>query len=260
MFETLQEPRMRFRISFSTSGGKQLDRHLVSLSDPTSFEADQYRRLRLRVEESGRTQETFVLAITSAITGEGKTLTAINLAGALAHRDGIRVLLIDADLRHPSIAQRLRLQCPNGGFEAALREPGGPLQDFVEPIAGLNLDVLPCAASCQGSYELLTSSRLAALVGEARGRYNYIILDTPPIIPVPDSSLVRPVVDRYILVVSASSTPRKLVGEALNLLEPDSLLGLVFNRDDHPLFGYYGNYRSYFRSYVQSLDRRRATA
>ena len=132
---------------------------------------------------------------------------------------------------------------------AALRKTDGPLAKFVQSVEGTTLSVLPCETACDETYELLTSPRLAELIKEARAQYKYVIVDTPPIIPVPDCGLIRQLVDGYIVVVSARSTPRKLVGEALNLLQPASVIGLVFNRDDRPLFGYYrSHYGQYFRS------------
>jgi capsular exopolysaccharide synthesis family protein len=230
-----------------------IDRHLVTLVDPSSFGAEQYRRLRQQVEIAGTQREIRVIAVTSAVVSDGKTLTAVNLAGALARQRDGNVLLIDADLRRPAVAEMLGLDSADRGLMAALKDGKGPLAKFVQSIEGTKLSVLRSEIACAETYELLTSPRLTELIKEARSQYTYVIVDTPPIIPVPDSGLLRHVVDGYIVVVSARSTPRKLVGEALNLLEPASVIGLVFNRDDRPLFGYYrSHYGKYFRSYVRS--------
>jgi len=90
----------------------------------------------------------------------------------------------------------------------------------VQSINGPSLSVLPCAASREETYELLTSPRLAELINEARIHFDYVIIDTPPMIPVQDSGLLRSAVDGYIVVVSANSTPRQLVAEVLNRLDP----------------------------------------
>jgi len=225
------------------------DKHLVTFTEPSSFEAEQYRRLRQRIEAAGTQRELRIIAITSAVASDGKTLTAVNLAGALARKRGSRVLLIDADLRHPSVAKTLALDSADRGLSAALQGADGPLAKFVQAVGDTTLSVLPCETACTGTYELLTSPRLTELIKEARSQYDYVIVDTSPIIPVPDSGLLRQLVDGYIVIVSARSTPRKLLGEALNLLEPASVIGLVFNRDDRPLFGYYrSHYGQYFRS------------
>jgi capsular exopolysaccharide synthesis family protein len=231
--------------------------HLVSLRNPTSFEAEQYRRLRQRVEHLGRTRGLRVLAITSAVASDGKTLTAINLAASLAQAQGSRILLIDADLRCPSISRQLDLEdVADKGLSAALQTTRGRLNEFVRKIADTNLSVLSCPHSEAGAYEMLTSPRLVELLDEARHQYDYVIVDTPPLIPLADGVLLGRAVDGFIVVVAANSTPRKLVGEALNALEPGSVIGLVFNGDDRPLFGYYrSRYRRYFRNYTDSLDR-----
>jgi capsular exopolysaccharide synthesis family protein len=230
---------------------------LVSLQHPTSFEAEQYRRLRHRVEHLSRARGVRVIAVTSAVASDGKTLTGINLAAALAQAPKSRILLIDADLRRPSVARQLHLPEDHpGGLPAALEAPKGRLQDFVQRIADTNLYVLPCPRSEAGVYEVLTSPRLLELLGEARRLYDYVVVDTPPIIPVPDGALLGRAVDGYLVIVAAHSTPRKLLGETLNSLEPSSVIGLVFNGDDRPLFGYYrSRYRNYFQSYTDSLDR-----
>lgn len=234
-----------------------MNRQLVSFLNPTSFEAEQYRRLRQRIEELRHVRKAQVIAVTSAVASDGKTLTALNLAGALARRPGARILLVDADLRHPSVATHLARAVKSGGIEAAAAARPGTLASFVEPIGDSNVGVLPCAKSVKAPYEFLASPRLGELFGEARADHDYVIVDTPPLVPVPDATLLREVVDGYLVVVAAHRTPRKLVGEALNLLAPESVLGLVFNRDDQPLFGYYSRYcRSYFGSYVESLKRR----
>src|SRR6267143_3495770 len=95
----------------------QIDRHLVALTSPGSFAAEQYQGLRLTIERLRRGRTLQVIAVTSPAAGEGKTLTAINLAGALARgTDGARVLLIDADLRRPAIARQLALADGGGGL------------------------------------------------------------------------------------------------------------------------------------------------
>jgi len=231
-----------------------MNKSLVTFSEPRSFEAEQYQRLRQQIERLSASRQLSVIAMTSAVVGDGKTFTALNLAGALAKRNDRKVLLIDADLRRPSVMATLGLQPPDEGLATALRATSGSLQQFVRPVDGTGLSVLPGEIVTSGTYELLTSSRFADLVKEARAAYDYVIIDTPPVLPMPDSGLIRDVVDGYLVVVSARSTPRKLVGEALNQLEPASVIGLVYNRDDRPVFGFYrSHYRQYFRQYVKSV-------
>lgn len=235
----------------------RLDDHLVSFVSPSSFVAEQYRRLRQRVEDLSLSRGVRVIAVTSAVASDGKTMTAVNLAGALAKARGSRILIVDADLRKPSVASRMGLGVePGKGLVAALEAPSGSVEQFVQQMAGSNVFVLAGTTSQGDPYELLTSARMAWLLDEARRLYDYVIVDTPPVIPVPDGGLLHRAVDGYLVVVAARSTPRKLLAEALNLLEQSSVIGLVFNRDDQPLFGYYRTrYRRYFNDYVRSLDK-----
>lgn len=229
---------------------------LVSLQHPTSFEAEQYRRLRQKIEQLGRSRGLRVVAVTSAVASDGKTLTAVNLAASLAQAPAARILLIDADLRRPSVARELQMDDElQSGLPGALEAGKGRLAEFVRHISGTNLYVLTCPRSEAGAYEVLTSPTLLELLGEARRMYDFVIVDTPPVIPVPDSALVGRAVDGYLIVVAAHSTPKKLLAETLNVFEPSAVIGLVFNGDDRPLFGYYrSRYRQYFRSYADALD------
>ena len=90
------------------------------------------------------------------------------------------------------------------------------------------------------------------VLAEARRRYDFIVLDTPPLLPVFDSALLANSVDGVLMVVAANQTPRKLLGEALNLLDPAKVLGIVFNRDTRPMFGYYN---AYYKDYFPDVSR-----
>jgi capsular exopolysaccharide synthesis family protein len=227
----------------------RVEEHLVSLLFPATFEAEQYRALRHVLEQHRTASGLAVVAVTSPVVGDGKTTTAINLAGALAQAPGARVLLIDADLRRPSLAKHLGLAGPihgeRPGLVDALIDPRYRLADIVESRPDFNLAVVPAGPTPQAPYELLQSSRFAELLDEARRDYHYVVLDTPPLVAVPDGRLITKSVDGFLLVVRAHQTPRKLVEEALGLADAQKLVGLVFNRDDRPLTGYY---RGYHRS------------
>jgi len=224
-----------------------LDTHLVSLTAPASFAAEQYQGLRVTMERLARARNVKVIAISSPATGDGKTVTAINLAGALARGSDDRVLLIDADLRRPSVARQLGIADAQVGLADALS--GGPISvvDVVRRLDAHNLDVIPAGTARTGISQLLRSPRLDAFLQEARQQYTYIVLDTPPLLPVSDSALLARSVDGVLLVVSAHQTPRRRLAEALNMLDESKVLGLVFNRDECPLRGYdNAAYREYF--------------
>ena len=227
----------------STSG---FDSRLVSFSNPASFAAEQYQGLRLTIERMTKADGAQVIAVTSAAAGEGKTLTAVNLAGALAREGDGRVLLIDADLRRPSIAATLRLPTSPGLTE--LLAPDGPdLARVARHVPPFPLWAVPAGNAGSGIHRLLRSPRFEGLLQQARRHFAVVIIDTPPLLPVFDSAVLSRIVDRMLVVVAANQTPRKLLGEALNLVDPAKVMGIVFNRDDRPMFGYYDEYyREYF--------------
>lgn len=215
-----------------------VDEHMVSLLTPTAFEAEQYRGLRLIVEQLRESSGLAMIAVSSPSVGDGKTTTAINLAGALAQAADARVLLVDADLRRPTLAYQIGLADPGPGLVGAIVDRSLTLGQVVRGRPPFNLSVLAAGRPPAAPYELLKSPRLAELLEEARRAYDYVVLDTPPLVTVPDCRVLSPVVDGFLLVVAAHRTPRKLLDEALGALEPAKVLGLVYNADDRPLAGY----------------------
>jgi protein-tyrosine kinase len=225
-----------------------IDNHLISLLAPASFEADQYRTLRHIVERL-RTEPGFqVLAVTSAAPGEGKTLTTLNLAGALAQSREARVLLIDADLRRSSVSEYLGLAGQSSpGLAEGISDTRYGLEDTVRHLEWANLSVLPAGAADGEYYELFVSPRFEALVREARRLYDYVLIDTPPVVVVPDCRQIGKWVDGFLFVVAADKTQRSQLAEALNLLERDKVIGLIFNGSRHSRSrynSYYGYYRT----------------
>lgn len=220
-----------------------VEEHLVSLLTPTSFEAEQYRTLRHIIEQMHKDADLHMVAVTSPAVGDGKTTTAINLAGALAQAPQARVLLLEADLRRPCMIEHLGLgDFSDRSLVDAVLDPALSLEDVVRLRPPFNLAVLPAGHSSAASYEMLKSPRLGELLEEARQRYDYIIVDTPPLVPFPDCRLIGKWIDGFLVVVSAHRTPRKLVEEALNIVDPAKIVGLVFNNDDRPVFGYRHHY------------------
>ena len=107
--------------------------------------------------------------------------------------------------------------------------------------------MVPSGTPSPAIHRLLRSPRLDTLLQRARQEFDIVIVDTPPLLPVFDSAVLSRIVNQMLVVVAANQTPRKLLGEALTLVDPAKVMGIVFNRDDRPLFGYYEKYyREYF--------------
>lgn len=216
---------------------------LVSFLSPSSFEADQYRALRQRVEQVSAESGGRVFAVTSAAAGEGKTVTTLNLAGSLAQSPGARVLVIEADLRRSTVAKYLQL--PDARVEkltSALLSEDCRLSQLTRRLDALNISVVLGGDSRGKTYELLASHRFQHLLSEARVAYDYVLVDTPPLLPLADSRALGRWVDGYIFVVAAHRTPRPLIVEALGMIDRAKLVALAFNGDDRPL----STYRRYY--------------
>jgi Mrp family chromosome partitioning ATPase len=122
-----------------------------------------------------------------------------------------------------------------------------PIEQVARKIDPFTLWVIRAGTAKGQIHHLLRSPRLDAFLQNARAQFDYVVFDTPPLLPVFDSTLLARAVDGVLVVVAANRTPRKLLGEALNLLDAGKVMGIVFNRDDRPLFGYYdAYYREYF--------------
>jgi len=218
----------------------EIEEHLVSLLDPTSPDAEQYRALRHVVEQSHGGGSQSVLAVSSPTVGDGKTTTAINLAGALAQDRDAAVLLIDADLRRGSAGARLGLKDSRGrGLVDLILDPGLTLESVIRHHPSFNLSVVPAGRPPASPYEVLKSPRLGHLLDEARRRFDFIVLDTPPIVVAQDCRVISKWVDGFLLVVAADRTPSRLLEEALNRMEPDKIIGFVFNHEPQSLSYYY---------------------
>jgi capsular exopolysaccharide synthesis family protein len=221
---------------------KRVDAHLVSLIAPESPAAEQYRALRYAVECEHQPERGTLSCICSALPGDGKSITAINLAGALAQDSKARVLLMEVDLRRPSVTMEDRLALGNTagrGLVDAILDPSFSLEEVVLHLPNFNLSVLPAGKRASAPYESLKSPRFGELLTQARQRYDYVILDAPPVVPVPDCRLLIKWVDHFIMVVAANRTPREAVDDALAMIEGGKLLGLVFNGYDRSASRYY---------------------
>ena len=218
----------------------EIEEHLVSLLDPTSPDAEQYRALRHVVEQSHRDGVRSVLAVSSPTVGDGKTTTAINLAGALAQDHDAAVLLVDADLRRGSAGARIGLKdSRERGLVDVILDPSLTLESVVRHRIPFNLSVLPAGRLPAAPYEVLKSPRLGNLLDAARRRYDFVVLDTPPIVVAQDCRVIAKWVDGFLLVVAADRTPARLVEEALNRMEPSKIIGFVFNHEARSLSHYY---------------------
>ena len=206
------------------------NRLLTAIADPHSAVSEQYRKLksslvRLTNQDSFRN----LLMVTSAIAGEGKSLTAANLAISMAQEYDLTVLLIDADLRRPSIHSYL-------GFEQTIGL-SDCLQDGIdigEAIIKTNiskLSVISAGREVAKPLELFASKKMQELMAEIKHRYNdrYVIIDTPPLLPFAETRSLAHIVDGVVFVIHEGVTPQESVLEAREVLKGCPVLGVVLN-------------------------------
>jgi len=205
----------------------ELDRRLVAAFAPHSLAAEQYRSLRTRIKnaEHGRAMRTII--ITSPNKGDGKSLSAANLALTMAQEFQQRVLVVDADLRRPS-AHRLFGINDTPGLSDVLMG-GATLEDAVVSIAQHHLSVLPAGMIPSHPAELLGSTAMRRTLDALRTRYDRIIIDMPPVAPLADVSIVSGMVDGLLMIVRAGVTPKPAIERALSGLDMSKVLGLVLN-------------------------------
>ncbi len=200
----------------------------VTGSDENLGEA--YKLLRTHILHSTKREDRNTLMFTGPLPNEGKTLTAINLAIAISQRVGQTVLLVDGDLRNPSIHRYLDL--PSGPGLVDYLTSGYPIaESLVHPEGLANLVVLPAGKSTTQSPELLSSPLMVDLVRELKHFYpdRYVLFDLPPLLYA-DALAFAPLVDGIILVVEAGSTPREEIVRAQEMLKGFPVLGCVLNK------------------------------
>jgi capsular exopolysaccharide synthesis family protein len=234
-----QRTRAEFwsRYPFGTKGnGKVI---VGPNADPGLVE--QYRRLGAALHHHQLQTGARTLMVTSAAASEGKTLTATNLALTLSHSYRRRVLLIDADLRRPSLHEILRL--PNSvGLSDSLRHPERPVSRYhtITP----TLSVLSAGRADSDPMAGLVSETMNRILNEATKEFDWVIVDTPPVALLPDANLLAAMIDTALLVIGANSTPYPLIRRAVEAIGEQRILGVVLNRmtsaDIVAAYNYYG--------------------
>jgi capsular exopolysaccharide synthesis family protein len=233
-------------------------REYVPIIDYYSTEspvATELRRLLNNLRKRNAQPELKSILLTSATTGEGKS-TVTALLAITAARKGCRVLLMDCDLRRPTL-HKLFATDRRSGLAEALSE-NIPLKSVVKKTALDNLDLVTAGAVTPHPTELFDSKAIGAMVNEQKFYYDYIFIDSPPIIPVSDPMLLAQEVDGALLVVKAGATPREVLIRASNIMtsNQNNLLGVVMNNVKGSL-PYYYDYSHYHYDYsIKPADKR----
>ena len=188
---------------------------------------EQYRLLRSKLSSLNGSHTNNVLAITSARKGEGKSLTSVNLAIVMAEDTKKKILLIDGDMRKPSIHTFFNCKAEYGLIDLLMHK--ADIESAMIPSGIKNLTLLLAGEPSKSPSDLLAASVFREIIEKIRKRFDYIIIDSPPIIPFADMNIISDVVDGILLVVRAEKTPKEMILEALKSLNKENIIGVVFN-------------------------------
>jgi capsular exopolysaccharide synthesis family protein len=231
-------------VSYDISAAR-VEPHLVTITQPRSPYCEQFRSLRTRVLQAGEREKMRVFVITSSGVGEGKTLTALNLAWMLAQSEGVRALIIDSDLRQPCATDYLAIDAPQGLSDVL----GGhiSLQQAIVRLDPAGLYLLPGGQARHDVAELLTGPTFESVIKDARRMFDYVIIDAPPLGIFTDANVLISRADAALLVVRAGKTKYALLDKLLEQLPRERMLGVVLNRADEKFetSAYY--YQRYYR-------------
>jgi succinoglycan biosynthesis transport protein ExoP len=210
---------------------------LVIYTEPHSSAADRFRFLRVRLQELQNTRKLKRLLVTSPLPQEGKSTLILNLATALSERGKRAVLLLEADLHHSCLTENLGLKTWPGLTEC--------LHDSIDPLSAIRrIDpfgwhLLPAGEPSSNPIELLQSSQLGTVMQRITPHFDWILIDSPPVVPLTDAVLLQKHSDASLLVIRAGRTSRNAVEQATAILGPNHFVGFVLNGVEPPRQSYY---------------------
>ena len=189
---------------------------------------EEYARLHADIERASSPARCFVVGVTSAVYGEGKTTVALNLAGTMAQNSQARVTLVDFNLRNWDMQTRLNLPVA-AGLVDVLEGSEDDLSAIVQRTELDNLSIIPAGRAAANPARLVRSTRLHEVVTTLKLSNDFIVLDMAPVLPVADTKSVAKFLDGVVMVVRAGVTPREIVGRAIDAVGTDKVLGVVLN-------------------------------
>jgi len=231
----------------ATAQNTELNRdRLVVLSAPWSYSSEQFRSIKTSIlyPENGRDIRTIL--VTSAVPGEGKSFVASNIAAAIAGSMDNSVLVVDSDLRRPTISDIFALPKQASGLDLYLNNKC-PLEQVIYRTQIEKLSVIPAGNIVDNPSDLITSSTMTQMLSDVRSRYSdrYVIIDSPPPLFAPETIAVSKHVDGIIIVIRNDKTLKKSVSDMLDKLDRSKVIGVVLNRHNPALKKDRG-YRSYY--------------
>lgn len=222
-------PEQGFRIEriATTKLNLSPDSRLVYHTDPHGPGAERYRLLRLRLEGVRAGKEIKTLLITSPGPQEGKSVCTLNLAAALAERKDQRVLVLECDFRRPGLTQELGLHLTPGLTDCSWDEIG--LQSAIRKIDPTGFYLLPAGKPTKNPAEILNSEWFTEMKEKLASAFDWILIDSPPVIPVIDTVSLKNHSDASLLIIRADHTQQNAISEAMRILGGEHVLGIILN-------------------------------
>jgi capsular exopolysaccharide synthesis family protein len=218
---------------------------LIYRDDPRSPAADRFRLLLMKLNAHWKTGKLKRLLITGPLAHDGKSTVVLNLATALAEGGKFTVLVVEADLHHRSIAEILGLT-PSVGLSECLGDDATPPLSAIRRIEPLGWCLLSAGNPPRNPTELLQTPAFGNIMQELTPCFDWILIDSPPVIPITDSLSLQQHADASLLVVRAGQTPREAVEQSITLLGKKNIVGIVLNgvqARDHLYYQYNYRYR-----------------
>ncbi|WP_320170187.1 polysaccharide biosynthesis tyrosine autokinase [Maridesulfovibrio sp.] len=209
-----------------------LAKNRILTSHSSASFTDIYNLLRTQILHRTKKKGHNVIMVTSAMPGEGKTITSINLAISIAREVDQFALLVDTDMRKPSIHKYLGIEAERGLSDHLLHDI--PVHELLIKPGIQKLSYLPAGEPIKGSTEILGSPKLQELIIEMKARYpdRYVIFDCPDLLHAPDALVFSSYVDGIVFVIEAGKTSREHVQKALRLLDGSNIVGVVLNKTE----------------------------
>ena len=212
------------------------DDRVPTLFSTYSFASEQFRLLATRLQQLRAARALKSVLLTSSVAEEGKSLLSLNLAMSLAHGGEQKVLLVEADLRKASLCKVLRI-AGLGGVREWYRT-NRPATEFIRRIAGVSVWLLPAGLEEVDPLEILNSSRMANLLTDANAVFDWVLVDSSPLLPMADAEIMSRICDATIIVVRRDKTPKSALKQGLERVAPSKLLGFMLN--EFPMNPHYG--------------------
>jgi exopolysaccharide/PEP-CTERM locus tyrosine autokinase len=241
-----------FSSSASTAIHDGFDQNLITFHSPNSVEAEIFKVLRTNLLFPSEGKPPKSILVTSALPGDGKSFVSANLAISLAMGVEDHVLLMDADIRNPSIDLMFRIGNVQGLSDYLT--VGSNVAENLVKTAINKLTILPAGRPPHNPTELLTSQKMKTLLDEVKNRYDdrYIIVDSAPPALASETAAIAKYVDGILIVIKAGKTPKKEIDGIVEQLGQEKILGVVLNYSDQASKKYYGYGKSYYRTKINN--------